>query len=224
MDEGFTDYISDLAMNEVMQQGKENPHEGSYNGYFFLAKSDLQEPLSTFSDRYETNVAYGISAYSKGCLFLSQLGYIIGEENLERTIKQYYRDFQFRHPTPNDFKRTAEKVSGIQLEWYLNYWTQTTKTIDYAVSSVKGTAIELERIGSMPMPIDLEVTYADGSTAAFHIPLVMMYGHKPTTAKVLDDWSWVDPKYSFDAGKEVRSVRIDPKDLMADINRDNNSL
>ena len=224
MDEGFTDYISDLAMNEVMQQGKENPHEGSYNGYFFLAKSDLQEPLSTFSDRYETNVAYGISAYSKGCLFLSQLGYIIGEENLERTIKQYYRDFQFRHPTPNDFKRTAEKVSGIQLEWYLNYWTQTTKTIDYAVSSVKGTAIELERIGSMPMPIDLEVTYVDGSTAAFHIPLVMMYGHKPTTAKVLDDWSWVDPKYSFDAGKEVRSVRIDPKDLMADINRDNNSL
>ena len=224
MDEGFTEYISDLAMNEVMQQGKENPHAGSYNSYFLLARSGLEEPLSTFSDRFETNFAYGISAYSKGCLFLSQLAYIIGEENLEKTIRQYYRDFRFKHPTPNDFKRTAEKVSGIQLEWYLNYWTQTTKTIDYAVSSINGSKIELKRIGSLPMPLDLEVTFADGSTQAFHIPLVMMYGHKPTEAKVLEGWPWVDPGYTFDAGKEVRKVRIDPHEVMADVNRDNNSL
>ena len=144
-----------------------------------------------------------VSAYSKGSVFLSQLGYIIGKENLDKTILKYYDDFKFKHPTPNDIKRTAEKVSGLQLEWYLNYWTGTTKVIDYAVVSIDDQKIVLERKGTMPMPIDLTVTYEDGTTADFNIPLQMMYGHKPTEAKVLDSWSWVNPSYTFTTDKKV---------------------
>jgi aminopeptidase N len=77
------------------------------------------------------------------------------------TIKKYYDDFKFKHPTPNDVKRTAEKVSGMELDWYLMDWTQTTNTIDYGIKSVdadeENTKITLERIGLMPMPIDLLV-------------------------------------------------------------------
>jgi len=54
--------------------------------------------------------------------------------------------------------------------------------------------------------------------------LQMMYGHKPGTAIVLNSWSWVNPFYTIDTDKKVRSVQIDPKELMADINRDNNSM
>ena len=91
-------------------------------------------------------------------MFLSQLEYIIGAENVAKGLKKYFTDFSFKHPTPNDIKRSMEKVSGIHLDWYLNEWIQTTHTIDYGVKTVNGTEVTLERIGQMPMPVDVEVT------------------------------------------------------------------
>ncbi len=224
MDEGFTSYYSSRAINEILNQNKVNPNAGSYRGYIRLAKSGVEEPLTTLADHYTFNFAYSNSAYSKGAVFLAQLGYVIGEENLDKTIKKYYQDFKFKHPTPNDFKRTAEKVSGIQLDWYLNYFTQTTASIDYAIESVESNIITLRKLGKMPMPIDLEVTYSDGSKEDFYIPLRMMLGEKPTTATTLDDWSWTSPTYNFTTKKSIKSVEIDPSKLLADIDNTNNSF
>jgi hypothetical protein len=223
MDEGFTSYISSLAMNKVMDRTSENPNSGSYRGYIYLANSGNEQPLTTQADRYDLNQAYGISAYSKGAVFMAQLGYVIGEENLKATLKKYFDDFSFTHPTPNDFIRTAEKVSGLELEWYLIDFGQTTNTIDYAVKSVDGATVTLERLGLMPMPIDLKVTYEDGSVEDLYIPLQMMRGEKPTDARILKDWAWAYPTYEFSLEKPVSKVEIDPAALMADINRENNS-
>ena len=117
-----------------------------------------------------------------------------------------------------------EKVSGIDLGWYLNEWTQTTHTIDYGVKSVEGNEITLERIGQMPMPIDVEVTYIDGTKQSYNIPLEMMRGSKSTTATILKDWGWAYPTYSFKTDKTIKSVEIDTSNLMADINTDNNTF
>ncbi|AZJ34580.1 M1 family peptidase [Tenacibaculum singaporense] len=223
MDEGFTTYISNKAENEILGEGKENPHAGSYRGYNYVVKNNIEEPLTTHADRYHTNTAYGVASYSKGNIFLSQLEYIIGKENVAKTLKKYFEDFSFKHPTPNDIKRTAEKVSGLQLDWYLNEWTQTTHTIDYGIKSVNGKEITLERIGQMPMPIDVEVTYTDGSKESFNIPLRMMRGEKPTNATIITDWTFAHPTYTFTTKKEVKSVEIDPSKLMADVNQENNS-
>lgn len=223
MDEGFTTYISNKAENEILGEGKENPHAGSYRGYNYVVKNNIEEPLTTHADRYHTNTAYGVASYSKGNIFLSQLEYVIGKENVAKTLKKYFEDFSFKHPTPNDIKRTAEKVSGLQLDWYLNEWTQTTHTIDYGIKSVNGKEITLERIGQMPMPIDVEVTYTDGSKESFNIPLRMMRGEKPTNATVITDWTFAHPTYTFTAKKDVKSVEIDPSKLMADVNQENNS-
>ncbi len=222
MDEGFTSYISDLATNKVLDQQKTNPFSGAYRSYFYLVSSGLEEPQTMQSDRYNTNFAYSNSAYSKGQLFLTQLDYIIGQDNLDKTIKKYFEDFKFKHPTPNDIKRTAEKVSQLQLDWYLNYWTETITTIDYGIKSVNGKEIVLERIGEMPMPIDLTVTYIDDTKEDFNIPLRMMLGHKPTSAKVVKDWPWAAPTYTLKTEKIIKSVTIDPSLLMADIDKTNN--
>ncbi|CAM1352210.1 Peptidase M1 [Tenacibaculum crassostreae] len=224
MDEGFTTYISNKAENEILGEGKENPHEGSYRGYNYVVKNNIEEPLSTHADRYHTNTAYGVASYSKGNIFLSQLEYIIGAENVAKTLKKYFEDFSFKHPIPNDIKRTAEKVSGIHLDWYLNEWTQTTHTIDYGIKSVNGKEVTLERIGKMPMPLDVEVTYADGSKELFNIPLRMMRGEKKSSATKLEDWTFAHPTYSFSISKEVKSVEIDPSKLMADVNSENNTF
>ncbi len=224
MDEGFTSYISNKAENKISGKNVKNPHVGSYRGYNYVVKNNIEEPLTTHADRYHTNTAYGVASYSKGNIFLSQLEYIIGEENVAKTLKKYFNDFSFKHPTPNDIKRSAEKVSGIHLDWYLNEWTQTTHTIDYGVKAVSGKEITLERLGQMPMPIDVEVTYVDGSKEAFNIPLRMMRGEKPTKATTISDWTWAHPTYTFTVSKEVKSVEIDPSKLMADINQENNSF
>ena len=235
MDEGFTSYISDRAMNVVMEENKENPNAGSYRGYTYLAKSGFEMPLTTQADRYNSNRSYGISAYTKGAVFMAQLEYVIGADNLAKTIKRYYKDWGFKHPTPDDFIRVAEKVSGAELEWYLTDFGQTTNTVDYGVKAVshnEGKAtIELERIGQMPMPIDLRVTLEDGTVRNFYIPLRMMRWLKenPTPGQartVLGDWAWAYPTYSFeiDAGQKIQLVEIDPSGLMADIERDNNTF
>lgn len=223
MDEGFTSYIDSKAMNNLMlKEKKENPHSGAYRSYFNVVNLGRQESLATHGDRYERDRTWSSNAYQKGCLFLTQLGYIMGQENLDKTIKKYYQDFKFKHPTPNDIMRTAEKISGMQLDWYLNEWTQTTHTIDYGVKVVVNKSITLERIGRMPMPIDISVTYIDGTKEAFYIPLRMMLGEKPTSATKLENWAWTHPTYTFKASKAIKSVEIDSSQIMADVDRKNN--
>ncbi|WP_299129197.1 M1 family metallopeptidase [uncultured Winogradskyella sp.] len=224
MDEGFTSYISNLAENELRENKQENPQSGSYRGYIGLANSGYEQPLTTHADRYKYNQVYGAAAYSKGAVFIAQLGYVIGEDNLKKTIKKYFNDFAFKHPKPMDIVRTAERITDLELDWYLIDFAQTTNTIDYSVKSVDGKTITLERIGLMPMPVDLSVTYTDGSTEDFYIPLQMMRGEKPTSATIVSDWAWAMPTYTFDAKKVVKSVEIDASKMMADVKRENNTF
>ena len=222
LDEGFTTYISTLASNEIIRGEKKVNYSNDYYDYFYAVKYGLEEPLTTHADRFNTNAGFSIGSYTKGSMFLSQLNYIIGEENTQETIKKYYSNFKFKHPTPNNFKRTAEIVSGLNLEWYLNEWIETTHTIDYAISKVEKSNITLARVGQMPMPIDITVTYTDGTSENFNIPLSMMQGNKPTNSKVLKDWAWAYPAYTFSVSKKINTVEIDPSGLMADVDRSNN--
>ena len=234
MDEGFTSFISALCMNEIMDQQKENPFTGSYQGYYRLVQSGKEQPQTTHADRYDVNFAYGVAAYSKGAIFLSQLGYIIGQDKLMETVRKYYTDFKFKHPTPNDIKRTAEKVSGMELDWYLTDWTQTTNIIDYGIKEVVAegnkTKVVLERIGAMPMPLDILVVDAEGNAQTYYVPLRMMRGEKENPYSdfkrtVVEDWAWAYPTYEllldvpFD---NLGGINIDPSGLMADVSQENN--
>lgn len=222
MDEGFTTYISTLASNKYLKNKGDKPSAENYKGYFYLVDAGIEEPLTTHADRYHTNTAFSTASYTKGSMFLTQLNYIIGEENVKKSLKKYYNDFKFKHPTANDYIRIAEKISGIQLGWYLNEWVQTLHTIDYAIAKVNTTNITLVRVGKIPMPIDIRVTYKDESFEDFYIPLSMMRGEKPTTSTLLKDWAWGNPQYNFSTSKEIKKVEIDTSNLMADTNRENN--
>ena len=78
------------------------------------------------------------------------------------------------------------------------------------------------------MPVDLLVTYTDGSEDAFHIPLVMMRGHRPLEENefLLDDWAWTHPTYTIEwpTSKSIQRVDIDPLRKTADVHRANNSV
>jgi hypothetical protein len=235
MDEGFTSYASSLTMAEIFQPNA-NPTKGSYAGYVRLAKSGLEEPMSTHSDHYHTNSAYGAAAYSKGAVFLAQLGYVIGDQVRDKAILRYFETWKFRHPNANDLVRIMEKESGMELDWYKEYFVNSSKTIDYAVKEVKAngdkTEITLERIGLMPMPVDLIVTYKDGSAESIYLPLVIMRGEKTEEAGMptrihTEAWPWTNLTKTLVLAKEfelIKSVEIDPSRRMADVQPENNKV
>jgi hypothetical protein len=232
MDEGFTVFLD--ALGEQSLNGNMAAFSPAYEDYRQVVADGLEEPLTTHADRFDTNTAYRTGSYDKGAVFLSQLAYVIGPEAVIKSLRLFYKEFAFTHPTPNDFKRIAEKASGIQLEWYLNDWTRTTNVIDYNIKSVtnKGaqTEVVLERVGGMGMPIDLGVLYKNGEQAVHYIPLQMMFGEKNPLAgisnwAVEEDWAWARPIYTLliDAPlEEISQLRIDPTGLMADIDLSNN--
>ncbi len=246
MDEGFTSFGTNETMNYLVEneilpgKARDNVHARSYLGYINLANAKQDEALSTHADHFNTNAAYGTAAYSKGCVFLSQMEYILGEEVFADALLRYYNDWRFKHPTSLDFMRVMEKESGLVLDWYHEYFVQTTKTIDYGVVAVErgglfGKAdIVLERTGLMPMPLDVQVTLEDGSEMIYHIPLDIMRGAKKSDTGlygdaeyvVLDDWNWVNPKYMMKikpSKKKIAKIEINPSGKLADVNPENDT-
>jgi hypothetical protein len=232
MDEGMTSYVTSLCMRHLFEEAMTYgpPHRSSYSSYVGQALSGNEEPLITHADHYQTNRAYGVAAYSKGEVLLAQLAAVIGSEARDQGLKDYFANWSFKHPGPLELKRCMETASGLELDWYFQYFINTTHTIDYAISSVyegeESAVIALERIGAMPMPQNITVTFADGSTQYFHAPLVMMRGHRMLgeNETLLPDWPWTNPTYSFTipVSSSIVSVELDQKRQTADVNRKNN--
>ncbi len=239
---GIEDYKDALKANPDNKGLKDllaqipNDHSDSYAGYFQLAKSGYEEPLTTHADHFNSNYAYSIASYSKGEVFMEQLGYIVGANTRDKILLEYYYKWRFKHPNADDFIRLSEDVSGIKLDWYKEYWCGTTKTVNYSIDSLweeNGVSkIRIKRIGQMPMPIDLQLTFKDGSTEMHYIPLNMMYGEKENEDKtqtriVHPEWRWTHPTYAIEFKQKLtnlKKVEIDPSKRMADVERKNNVL
>jgi hypothetical protein len=208
---------------------------GSYAGYMALAKSGLEEPASTHADHFNTNYAYSNAAYSKGATLLGVLGYVIGDSLRDIVLLNYYNTWKFKHPNANDFFRVAEKTSGLQLQWLKEYWVNSTKTIDYGLNDIQAgnntAIISIQRLGKLPMPIEVLITYKDGTSELHYMPLDLMLGGKASEGAINQithpAWQWVAPTYTFETSKPLsalKSIEIDPSYRMPDLNRSNNKL
>ncbi len=241
MDEGFTSYAETIVENELAREGllegrsvEDDPFEGTYASFRTLATSGKEEPLTTHADHFKTNFAYSYAAYVKGAVFLRQLEYVIGTQNVRQGLLKYFDTWKFKHPNANDIVRVMEKQSGLELDWYKEDFVHTTNTIDYSVDSVseesrKQTRVKINRKGDMAMPLDIVVTYKDGDQALFYAPLEGMRGEKPVESKIprtiLPDHRWVEPNYIFiipENMKKIVKIEIDPTHRLADIMPEDN--
>ena len=234
MDEGFTQY-SEERVAAYLREDTSFAQADNYASYFNLVKSNKEEPLTTHADHFNTNFAYGTASYSKGAVFMEQLGYITGAQVRDKILLEYYRQWKFKHPNVTDFIRVAEKVSDMKLDWYKEYWVNSTKTIDYAFDSLweenGKTKIRIKRAGLMPMPIDLQITFKDSSKEIHYIPLDLMYGEKPaedqTPRKTYPAWKWTHELYVIETNRRLTDIsvaEIDPTGRLADLERKNNRL
>lgn len=261
MDEGFTSYATDEVSyyynknwaptspytndiektNAAKAVDNDNTRlpkrqNGNYESYYSLARSGFEEPASTHADHFNTNYAYSTAAYSKGATLVSVLGYIVGDSIRDNILLEYYKQWRFKHPNANDFFRVAEKVSGLHLQWLKEYWIYSTKTCDYAIGDMatlnNQTQITIKRIGKMPMPVEVLLTFKDGSTEHHYIPLNLLLGEKVRETKannwiVSKDWAWTHPEYQLVTKrdlKDIKSIEIDPSYRMPDINKQNNKV
>ena len=259
MDEGFTSYAETL-LNEFYRQQSGLPasnrqpstasslrlkildsvgynvHEDAYDSYFDLAKSGYEEPMTTHADHFKSNYGYSNAAYSKGEVFLEQLGYITGAAVRDKILLEYYRLWRFKHPNVNDFIRVAEKVSGMKLDWYRQYWINTTKTINYGIDSLweedGKTRIRIRNLGEVPMPVDLQLSFKDGSKELHYVPMYLMFGQKPDEfpsipRKVYEPWTWTHRTYVVETSRkitDITAIEIDPTLRLADVDRRDNVM
>jgi uncharacterized protein YijF (DUF1287 family) len=237
MDEGFTQYAAARNWGFFNKDtSADQTYRREYNAYFSYARSNSQEPMTTYADYFSTNMACAYSSYYKGAVFMVQLGYIVGEQAMNRILLEYYRQWRFKHPDANDFFRIAEKESNMQLGWYQDFWIKSIKKIDYGIDSlweVNGkTRIRLRMLGQVPMPIDVLLQFGDGTKEQAYIPLYSMFGAKPPENKniprfVYEPWKWTSTSYEFEVNHkltDLKLIEIDASHRMADVNRNNNKL
>jgi hypothetical protein len=139
---------------------------------------------------------------------------VLGKERFDVAFREYIRTWAFKHPTPADFFRLMRDQSGMELDWFWRDWVFTTARLDQAVDSVArasdgGSRVYLSNRGSMMMPVELTITFDDGTTSVVKLPIEM--------------WNLGDAfVYRVPGGKPVRSVVVDARKALPDTDRGNN--
>ncbi len=150
------------------------------------------------------------AGYQKPALMMQTLRYeVLGKERFDHAFREYMKVWAFKHPTPADFFRLMRDASGMDLDWFWRDWVFTTARLDQAVDSVGAEKIYLANRGSMTLPLEMDIAYADGSTERVRLPVEMWnqgtrFAYRTPTKKV------------------VRRVVVDPRRALPDVDRTNN--
>jgi hypothetical protein len=153
--------------------------------------------------------------YQKPALMMQLLrNEVLGKERFDAAFREYIRAWAFKHPTPTDFFRVMRDQSGMELDWFWRDWVYTTARLDQAVDSVARGADSVARVylsnrGSMVMPAELAITSDSGAPITIKLPVEM--------------WNLGDHfVYRVPGRATVRTVEIDPRRALPDIDRSNN--
>ena len=193
--------------------------------------------LNTHSDAFNGALLHGGGygqVYMKTTIMLYNLRYVLGEDLFKAAMQNYFNQWKFAHPYPEDFRNSIIQFTHVDLNWFFDEWLETAKTIDYGIKKIKhikGTsnqyAITFKRKGRMQMPLDFTVETTNRESFNYYIPNTWF--EKKTTATILPRWiGWdkVKPTYTatvtIPSGK-IKNVVIDTGHVMPDVNAMNNA-
>ncbi len=208
MDEGLNTFINHYSTVAFNKGEYDTRMEGPRNLIPYL-KSDTREGIDTSPEVANArNLAY--TAYYKpfaGLYLLRE--YILGHERFDYAFKSYIKTWAYKHPQPNDFFNHIESAAGEDLDWFWKGWFYGNGNIDIGITSVKpytgGYLITLENNGQIPMPVELQVIYADNTTENISLPVeIWQRGN-----------SWT---HLLKTTKEVQRVVFDPNKIVPDVN------
>lgn len=206
-----------------------------YNGYMNAMARGDEPTLNTHSDDFNGGIRHGggySAVYFKTATMLKNLEYVLGRALFDKAMQNYFAEWKFCHPYPEDFRNSIINYTGVDLNWFFDEWIETSKTIDYKIGRVKkGKSkgeyyITFKRKGSMQMPIDFTVIDRNDSAYNYYIPNTWF--EKPVRTNTLPRWIGWGPKLKTTytakvkiSGK-IKNVIIDPSRRMADVDMTNN--
>ncbi|MDF1504072.1 M1 family metallopeptidase, partial [Roseisolibacter sp. H3M3-2] len=140
---------------------------------------NVDAPLMTRPDHLDA-AALGPLAYRKpAAVLLALRNHVVGAEAFDRALREYARRWAFRHPTPGDFFRTVEDVTGDDLAWFWRAFWYGTEVLDLALEGVETTekdgarvaTLTVRRTTGVPFPIAVRLKTADGQTRDVRVPV-----------------------------------------------------
>jgi hypothetical protein len=177
MDEGFNTFQNAFS-NE-----RRTPGSAAFPAYLSnwrqTVESGRQSPVMTPADRIDPE-ALGAMAYRKpGAVLLALRAAVVGRDAMDRGMREYVRRWAFKHPTPADFFRTIENVSGQDLGWFWRAFFYGTDVLDIAVDGVSMrqaagenvVEIHLRRATSIPFPVTMRLKLDDRTTTDIRLPV-----------------------------------------------------
>jgi len=189
MDEGFNTFINTFSEEDYWSRSDSLTRKGEAQFVFRLDQTATAQPIMTPANRYLNNNNLGSLAYVKPSIVLLALrNKVLGAQVFDSAFHEYSRRWAFKHPQPADFFRTMENVSGRDLSWFWRGFFFTTGTVDQAVESVRQAngraAVTIRNFGSAVMPVDLELTFSDGTTQLVHYPVEIWFGGDRYVAQI----------------------------------------
>ena len=217
MDEGFNTFINGISTRDFNHGEYVNKRRNAENLYKYIF-NDKSEPVMSEPDALqEANI--GAALYYKPGYALDLLrNEILGKERFDYAFQLYIKRWAYKHPTPWDFFRTIENVSGEDLGWFWKEMFIKNYKLDQAITDVKyvnddpsqGALITVENLGRMAMPLYLQYETQSGRSDTLKIP-VEIWQNGPT---------WIQ---KIKTNEKLKEVTIDPDHVFPDINTDNNT-
>jgi len=219
MDEGFNTFINIYSARTYFPDQAWLRTRGQAELWAQFAATGRDEPGITPADRV-TPELLGQVAYNKPATGLYLLRHaILDSTRFDSAFREYIRRWAFKHPTPADFFRSMEDGVGEDLSYFWRGWFLRTDVVDQAVDSVRTsrdssgttyTTIYLSSPGGLPMPVDLRLTFADGSLENTRLPVEAWFeGNHFTYVRIFP--------------KELVKIEIDPDKNFPDVRRQNNT-
>ena len=216
MDEGFNTFINGVSAEDF---NKGEYEEKKFNMHLMaemMTKPGL-EPVYTAPDGMKER-SLGLLAYMKPGTALAILReHVLGIDRFDDAFKTYIKNWAFKHPTPEDFFRTMENASGEDLGWFWRGWILNNWRLDQAVTDVKyvknnpanGAIITIENLEKMAMPVVIEIETVSGVKSRVNLPVEIWQRNV--------SWS-----FSFDSTEELKTIVVDPDNVLPDFNDANN--
>ena len=134
MDEGLDSFVQYLAEQEFEEDYPSRRGDPSKIVRYMSGDQDFISPIMS---NPENVFQLGPNAYSKPATALNILREtIMGPELFDFSFKTYAKRWKFKHPTPEDFFRTMEDASAVDLDWFWRGWFYSTDVVDIGVKSV----------------------------------------------------------------------------------------
>ena len=145
MDEGintFVQYVTEQKLGEdkpeIIYPLKKYPSRRGEAKNIVNYMSVDQNNLAPIMSNPENVYSLGPNAYGKPATALNILREtIMGKELFDHAFKTYSKRWMFKHPTPEDFFRTMEDASAVDLDWFWRGWFYTTDYVDIGIKEVK---------------------------------------------------------------------------------------